>query len=100
MYFIGLKLSNTHPPLCVVYYLFTTTHCHTAYDYTVRSVNYYVYTMYMSPFLFLPFLLYCLLQYYCSLAAVMKKFPVCRTNKGILILIFPTSERTVQPTGQ
>ena len=46
------KISHTHM------YYYSTTHCHTAYNYTVKSLKPYVYTLYMSVFLFLNF--YCI----------------------------------------
>ena len=60
-------------------FYYSTTHCHTAYTYTVTVLN-IIYIQCMSLFLFLTFVLYCLFFNYCLLqchcpAAVMKKFP-------------------------
>ena len=46
-----------------IYYLLKTSHCHTAYNYTVHII------------LFIFYYYYCLLQYYRPLAAVMNKIP-------------------------
>ena len=51
-------ISHTH------IYHYSTTHCHTANNYTINTVKHYLYTMYMSLFLFLMLLLCCLFFYY------------------------------------